>query len=118
MHAANLVPFVRLLHDNRDFVLFQRDTSTHVDTKITPELVGPYEVICQTKNDVSCKHVVLGKEEVFHVPRLKIFHGSPKEAEEVAMIDGYQQSVIVTVAYAGDPSERSKMSFSTRFAGG
>jgi hypothetical protein len=52
-----------------------------------PIYLGPYEVIRQVKNDVEVRDLVRGNIKVFHVERLKIFHGSKEEAFRLAKID-------------------------------
>ena len=57
-----------------DLVLWQLNPDQHRPNKLSPRFLGPFEVINQDKNEVTCKHVNLGTLKVFHVERLKIFH--------------------------------------------
>jgi len=43
-----------------DFVLFQRDPNVPRPTKLSSPYTGPFEVIQQRKNDVECRHLVMG----------------------------------------------------------
>ena len=54
-----------------DFVLFQRDPAVPRPSKLASPYTGPYEVIQQLKNDVECRHVVMGNIKVLHVTRRK-----------------------------------------------
>jgi hypothetical protein len=99
-----------------DLVLWEIDTSKPRATKLTPRFYGPFIVISQVKNDVTCKHVNLGEIKVFHVTRLKIFHGTLEEAQRVALVDKDQSFVHSIVAYKGDPFSRSFMEFEVHWA--
>ena len=43
-----------------DLVLFQHDPNVPLPSKLSPKYVGPYIVLQQIKNDVNCRHVILG----------------------------------------------------------
>ena len=101
-----------------DLVLWQRDPNIPLPTKLSPKFVGPYEVISQNRNDVTCRHIVLGHTKVFHVSRLKIFHGSIEEARRVAMIDNDQFTITDFKAYRGNPMLRTSMEFEVSFEDG
>ena len=55
-----------------DFVLFQRDPTVPRPTKLASPYTGSFEVIQQTKNDVECRHLVMGNIRVLHV--LSLIH--------------------------------------------
>jgi hypothetical protein len=101
-----------------DLVLFQLNPDNPLPTKLTPKFQGPYEVIEQHKNDVRCRHIILGDVRDFHVTRLKLFTGSREEAVRVAMIDNDQYTVVRFKAYRGDPLVRTTMEFEVLFADG
>jgi hypothetical protein len=111
----NSSPEYQNIYQPGDFVLWQRDTNMPLPTKLSPKFIGPYEVISQTKNDVSCRHVILGHVKVFHVSRLKIFHGSREDAKKVAMIDNNQYEIREFKAYRGDPLIRTTVEFEILF---
>ena len=73
-----------------DLVLFQQDPSRPLPSKLSPRYLGPYRVLTQSKNDVSCEHINLQHRKVFHVTRLKLFTGSEEEARRIAMVDNDQ----------------------------
>jgi hypothetical protein len=98
-----------------DLVLFQRNPSQLLPSKLSPKFIGPYEVIDQTKNDVRCRHVIMGNVQVFHVTRVKLFHGTMEEAKRVAMLDHDQYTINRFVAYRGDPLVRTTMEFEVLF---
>lgn len=111
----NSSPELQNIYQPGDFVLWQRDVNMPLPTKLSPKFVGPYEVISQVKNDVSCRHVILGHVKVFHVSRLKIFHGSLEDAKKVAMIDNNQYVIREFKAYRGDPLLRTTVEFEILF---
>jgi len=94
-----------------DFVLWRRNPDEPLPTKLSPKYVGPYVVISQTKNDVACRHIILGHVKDFHVSRLKFFHGTEEEAKRAAMIDNDQYVIKKIHSYRGDPLKRTTMSF-------
>ena len=99
-----------------DLVLF--DVGRPKASKLSPNYAGPFEVINQTKNDVTCRHVVLHFMQKFHVSKLGMFHGTPEEAQRMAMLDKNQHVVLFINAHRGVPSHRSGMEFGTQFADG
>ena len=101
-----------------DLVLFQRSPDAPLPTKLSSPYTGPYEVIQQYKNDVECRHLVMGNVKVLHVTRLKLFLGTRDEAYKVALLDA-DQFVIQQIHYwRGDPAKRSEMFFYTEFTDG
>jgi hypothetical protein len=101
-----------------DLVLWQHNPAAHLPTKLTPKFAGPYAVIEQIKNDVKCKHIILGNVKVFHVTRLKMFHGTLEQAKQMAMLDHDQYVVRRFMAYRGDPLTRTSMEFEVEFEDG
>ena len=91
---------------------------SEVPNKLHPKYSGPYEVINQVKNDVSCRHIVQGSVYTFHVTQLKIFHGTKSEAIELAKIDCDQYTISRFLAYRGDPLVRTTMEFLILFEDG
>ena len=73
-------------------MLFQRDP-----TKLASPYTGPFEVIQQTKNDVECRHLVMGNIRVLHITRLKLFVGTREEAYKAALLDADQ--FVITRTY-------------------
>ena len=45
-------------------------------SKLTTPYKGPYVVISQYKNDITCRHANIGTVQVFHVDRVKPFYPS------------------------------------------
>lgn len=58
---------------NRVTFLFSRSPGQHLPDKLTPKCLGPYKVVKQTKNDISCRSLIDGSVHTFHVARLKLF---------------------------------------------
>jgi len=101
-----------------DFVLFQRDPTVPRPTKLASPYTGPFEVIQQKKNDVECRHLVMGNIRVLHVTRLKLFVGTREEAYKAALLDA-DQFVISKIHYwRGNPDKRSEMFFYVEFDDG
>lgn len=101
-----------------DLVLFRVDTSKPLPSKLSPKYIGPYEVISQYKNDVKCRHIIMGDIKDLHVTRLKLFNGTYEDAKRIAMLDHDQYAIACIKAYRGDPNKRSSMEFETFFQDG
>ena len=101
-----------------DFVLFERDKDVPRPNKLSPDFMGPFEVVSQSKNDVQCRNLVYGNIKPLHVTRLKPFIGSREEAYELAKKDTDQFEVDCILAYRGDPETRTTMEFLVRFMDG
>jgi hypothetical protein len=100
-----------------DFVLWNpRETPcSHLESKLAPTWMGPYEVLDQTKNDVDCVHVNLGTRNKFHVSRLKPFFGSREEASQVAKLDKNQFFIVAFNHFRGNPHKRTSLVFNVTF---
>jgi hypothetical protein len=101
-----------------DFVLYQWPKERPKPTKLSAPWLGPYEVISQHKNDVTCRHLTTGVVKVFHVTSLKIFHGNRESAYDMALRDDDQHVVKQFLAYRGDPMTRTTMEFLVEFMDG
>ena len=100
-----------------DYVIWNQkeNSADHLPSKLSPNWLGPYEVIAHEKNDVTCKHLVLMSEHVFHVSRLLPFFGSRIEAIEAAKLDRNQFFIYSIDAFTGNPHKRKSMMFSVMF---
>lgn len=116
--ASNPSPQHQNLFQPGDYVLFVMDTSKPLPSKLHPLYLGPFEVIRQVKNDVECRNLIHGTISVFHVERLKIFHGTTEDAFKMAQIDNDQFVIDRLTAFRGDPLTRTTMEFEVIFADG
>jgi len=101
-----------------DLVLFRRNTSAPLPSKLTMRFAGPFEVLSQSKNDVECRHLCVKTVHKFHVERLKLYVGTRADAERVAQVDHDQYEVAEILCYRGNPMIRQTMEFRIRFADG
>ena len=103
-----------------DLVLWnpREQPTDHLPTKLSPNWLGPYEVISQVKNDIRCKHIVLKTEAVFHVERVKPFFGTYAQALDIARHDQHQYLIETINFFTGNPFVRSSMTFNVRFEDG
>ena len=97
-------------------VLFQPNSSKFKPSKLYPRFKGPYEVVSTYKADITCTHIVMRFEVVFHMSWLKPFFGTHDEAFRIALVDYNQYEVRKIVAYRGDPEKRSTMDFLVLFS--
>ena len=96
----------------------RRPTCDITGDKLDPVYWGPYEVLAQEKNDVSCVHVNLRSKHVLHVSRLKPFFGDMDEALEVAKLDKNQFNIVSINHFSGNPHRRTSLSFNITFEDG
>ena len=103
-----------------DLVLWNQKEHSHdfLPSKLSSKWLGPYEVVKQFKNDVTCRHVCLHSEAILHVSRLKPFFGSLQDAIELAKLDHNQYEIISFNWYRGNPHVRTSMEFSVTFEDG
>lgn len=101
-----------------DLVFFQLDPKIPLPNKLASPFLGPYEVVQQVKNDVECRHLVVGHLRTFHVSRLKPFFGSRADAHSAAQADHDQHVISTFLAYRGTPALRTSVEFEVQFADG
>lgn len=107
------------MYQEGDYVLVKMDADgNRLPTKLSPRYFGPYRVIQQYKNDVTCVHLTRHKEIVVHVERVKPFYGTDQAAHEAALRDYDEYDVIGINAYSGDPMKRSTLQFRVTYASG
>ena len=95
-----------------DVVLWERDKSKPLPTKMNAPYRGPYEVVEQRRNIVMCKHLIMGTDPIpLHVERLQLHVGSKADAIQAALRDEDQFVVVRVSAYKGSPKKRASMSF-------
>jgi hypothetical protein len=101
-----------------DYILFDEVSKGFRPEKLRLRYSGPYVVTAIYKADISCKHIVTGKQKVFHMDNIKMFIGSATEAYEAAKTDDDQFSIKCVVDYKGDPERRTQMKFLVEFEDG
>ena len=107
-------------YEEGDLILWnpKEKSSDHLETKLSPNWLGPYEVIKQIKNDIECFHINLKSKATFHVSRVKPFFGTREEALEVAKYDRNQYSIVSFNYFTGNPHVRQSLSFNVTFEDG
>ena len=100
-----------------DMVLYDTlyDNKQRRPVKLANRATGPYRVIGQTKNDVSCRHICTGIVYTFQVDRLTLFTGNMSQAERLALEDADQEVIEAIDGWRGDPSHRRTMEFLVKF---
>jgi len=103
-----------------DLLLFnpRENAHAHLETKLSPPWLGPYEVVKQINNDISVRHLVLHTTAVFHVDRVKPFFGTRKQAIAIARHDQHQFDIVSFNFYTGNPFLRTTMVFNVTFEDG
>ena len=81
-------------------------------SKLSPKLLGPYEVIQQIKNNISCRHVVTNIISKRHASRVTPYFGSPDTAYTTALLDRDEYFI---VTHRGNPKKISTLEFLVRW---
>jgi hypothetical protein len=112
-------PSIQNMYQPGDFVLFHKWLPGQLrPSKLTSPFLGPYEVLQQVKNDVTCRHMATGVIETFYVERLKVFHGSREEARDTSLRDHDQYVIEAIVSHRGDLERRKHIQFLTYYTDG
>ena len=100
-----------------DLILFnhKEKPSDMLPEKLFPRLLGPYRVISQAKNDITCEHLVNMDQQVLHNSRCIPFLGSEEDAFLVAKLDKNQFKVIAINYYKGNVHIRKSLIFNVTF---
>ena len=92
-----------------DFVLYDAmDLEALRNKNKHARWLGPYKVLRQTDNDVSCEDILADKTYLFHVDSLKLFAGTLEEAQKYAQCDDRQFQVRKVHAHCGDQNRGSR----------
>jgi hypothetical protein len=101
-----------------DYILFDEKSTGGVTSKLKPRYSGPYLITSVYKSDITCSHIVTGKQRVVHIDNVKPYFGSKEEAYKAAKVDDDQYEIVSILDYRGDPLKRSSMEFLVRFEDG
>ena len=83
--------------------------------KLKSTYLGPYKVISQENNNITCKHPCKTQTQVLHAENVYIFYGTEEQAIDTALRDDDQYFVDAIINYRGDPLKRSQMEFLIRY---
>jgi hypothetical protein len=83
---------------------------------LAPKLLGPYEIISQTKNDMKCVHPVLHTQHILHSSRMTRFYGTAESGHNVALLDHDEFVVESILQHEGQWTKISDMTFLVRWA--
>ena len=78
-------------------------------------MLGPSKVQHQTKNDISCQHVITNIVHKLHASRISPFIGSAAEAYTTALLDRDEYIVDSIVTHRGNPEKGSTLEFLVRW---
>ena len=104
-------------YESGDLLLWnsREQPTDHLKSKLSPTWMGPYKVISQRKNDLTCIHVVAHTTHVLHIDRVKPFFGTLEEAQNMAKLDDNQYDILSINFYVGNPHKRTSMAFNVTF---
>ena len=70
-------------------------------TKLAPKLLGPYTVISQHKNNVTCEHIITFQQTIFHTDRITLSIISLPAAKQAALLDSDEYTIQKNSAHRG-----------------
>ena len=100
-----------------DFVLWNPLETPHSfrSNKLSPKLLGPYKVIEQIKNDITCQHVVTNIVSSLHASRVTPYFGTPDTAYTTALLDRDEYIIDFIITHRGNPRKISTLEFLVRW---
>jgi hypothetical protein len=91
-----------------DFVLYDNRLLSRRNKTTDALWAGPFKVLKQDGNTVSCEHANLRSQHQLHVGDLKLFRGSDSQAERVARFDKAQSRIVEVLGHSGEHHERRR----------
>ena len=112
-------PDSRNLFQPGDLVLWnpKENPNSFRSTKLAPKLLGPYNVVEQHKNNVTCEHISLHTRHILHVSRLTPYYGSLPTATHVSLLDAEEYVIHNITAHKGDWKRLSTLTFLVSWLG-
>ena len=102
-----------------DLVLWNPKEHSHSfrTSKLAPKLLGPYTVVRQRHNDVTCLHCHLQTEHVLHTERLTPYFGAPTTAPLLGLLDKEEFIVDSILNHRGSLLQRKTLQFLVHWSG-
>ena len=102
-----------------DYILWnpREHSKSFRSSKLAPKLLGPYVVINQVINDITCRHLQSNIEHVFHSSRVSPFVGSEVSAKKISLLDTEEYIVESISAHRGSWKRLSSMEFLVNWHG-
>ena len=105
-------------YQSGDLVLFNpRSLHTFRSSKVARKLLGPYKMLRQLKNYITCEHCIRNTIQTFHSNRVMPFIGAQKAASTLGLLDRNECIVESIVAHTGTPSRLTSLKFLVHCAG-
>jgi transposase InsO family protein len=87
--------------------------------KLLPRFLGPYRVLRQTSNTVTCsEYLDEGKLHEFHHDTLQLFCGDHEDALTLLRLDSDEEPLVRLINHSKNTAKRSTMMFFAEFADG
>ena len=80
---------VRNTFQRDDLILWNPRAHAHSfrSFKLAPKLLGPYIVHMQLGNNITCRHVQMNTDHIFHASRVNPYIGNIEGAKNIALMD-------------------------------
>ena len=97
--------------------MHSRATFDLCSSKLAPKLLGPYTVMNQIKNNITCRHVATDKIHTFHSDRVTPFIGNTQDADKIGLLDREEFEVHRIIQHRGNLRLVSSLQFLVRWKG-
>ena len=91
-----------------DYIMYKIKDSK---LKLKSPMLGPYKVISQENNNITCRHPCKNYNQILHADSVYIFYGTAEQAMDAALRDDDQFFVTSILNYRGNPEKRSTVQF-------
>lgn len=107
------------LYQAGDLILWnpREHSKSFRSSKLAPKLLGPFVVLTQKKNDVTCEHIQSKEVRVFHASRISPYIGSHTSAADASLLDSEEYIVESITAHRGSWTSLTSLEFLVHWLG-
>lgn len=115
LHPAHM----QNIYQPGDYILWnpKEHSQSFRSSKLAPKLLGPYAVISQDSNDITCRHLQSNTEHVLHSSRVSPYVGSDVSAKQISLLDNEEYVVESISSHRGSWKRRLLMEFLVNWRG-
>lgn len=112
-------PHERHMYQPGDYILWRSDSPFRPNAALTSKLVGPFRVMQQTDNIITCTHLSSGRQSLLHHDRCTLLTANESIALSLARQDYPEEEIIVAILqHRGPLEQRQQTQFLVQFSTG
>ena len=110
---------IRNTFQQNDLILWnpREHENSFRSSKLAPKLLGPYIVQDQLGNDITCRHLRMNTNHVFHSSRVTPYIGNINDAEDLALLDKDEYVIEAIISHRGNWNHLKSMQFMVKWSG-